>query len=150
MTISDKLKVLYEKYKAYINYFIVGVLTTSVNFICYFGLKLITNTVTANAIAWFISVLFAFFANRKYVFDGKTSTVGGFLWQALSFFGARGLSGAFETFSMWLFVDCLRFNAKWQELLVKIVIGTIVLVFNYVLSKIFVFRKPKAIPQESE
>ena len=149
MTYTEKLKVLYGKYKSYVNYFIVGVLTTGVNFAAYFVMRLAfdAGAATANAVGWCLSVLFAFFTNKKYVFESETHTISALLWQIVTFFGARALSGAFETASMWLFVDHLGF-VGWQELGIKIIVGIIVLIFNYVLSKVLVFRdkKPPADP----
>lgn len=131
----------YEKNKEVINYLIFGVVTTVINLLIYF---ILTSTLldpgnslelqSANIIAWIVAVIFAYITNRKYVFDSKNKNKAK---ELINFFMARLVTLAMDMFIMHLGVNILIFNDK----LVKIISQIIVIVGNYVLSKIFVFRK---------
>lgn len=126
-----------KKYKQPLLYIVFGIATTLVNFIAYFSLsKLSFSTATATSLAWLLSVLFAFFTNRKYVF--KVSKDGLFK-QLLSFFSMRVATGVLDVFIMILFVDILEFN----DLLIKLLSNILVIILNYIFSKFLVFRKQK-------
>lgn len=132
-----KMNNLFEKYKEQILYIIFGAATTLVNIIAYFLLsKLPLGTAIATILAWLISVIFAFFTNRKYVFKASKN---GFLKQFFGFFSMRVLTGALDVFVMILFVDVLEFN----DLFIKILSNILVIILNYVFSKLFVFKKTK-------
>ena len=73
---KDELDNLYKKYKEIIDYVIVGALTTFVSIASYWVLRLIINNYMINTIiSWICAVLFAFFANRKYVFRSKSEKI---------------------------------------------------------------------------
>lgn len=132
-----KMNNLFEKYKEQILYIIFGAATTLVNIIAYFLLsKLPLGTAIATILAWLISVFFAFFTNRKYVFKASKS---GFLKQFFGFFSMRVLTGVLDVFIMILFVDVLEFN----DLFIKILSNILVIILNYVFSKLLVFNKQK-------
>ena len=82
------MKELLMKYKEIIMYLVFGVLTTVVNIVVYFlsAELLHINYLISNALAWFLSVLFAYITNRKYVFDSKNNQI---IKEAISFFGSR-------------------------------------------------------------
>ena len=138
-----------------IMYLIFGFLTTVVNwavtFICQkvFGLnELGIKTVIANAIAWISAVLFAFITNRKFVFE---STGGSFFGEMLKFFLARAFTGLFEIFmpdALAFIADRVRFLSFIREPffgitggIAKLITSVVVIILNYVLSKLVVFRK---------
>ena len=132
-----KMNNLFEKYKEQILYIIFGAATTLVNIIAYFLLsRLPLGTAIATILAWLISVFFAFFTNRKYVFNASKND---FLKQLFGFFSMRILTGALDVFIMILFVDVLEFN----DLFIKILSNILVIILNYVFSKLFVFKKTK-------
>lgn len=119
-----------------------GVLTTVVNYILYFLLRRVLpfNTVIiANGIAWVGAVLFAYFTNRKWVFESKAQNKGEIVKEIAQFFSARLLSGLLDMALMWIFVDMLTFN----EVIIKTVSSIIVIVFNYIASKFIIFRDKK-------
>ena len=134
----EKLKALLVKYREILSYLIFGVLTTLVNYVSYLLLapffKVSFIPVT---IAWILSVLFAYFTNRKYVFQSKASGKKALLFEILSFFGARLLSLGLDLGIMAVFADWLSFNDK----IVKLVSNVFVVIFNYVASKLVIFRK---------
>lgn len=84
-------------------------------------------------LAWFFSVLFAYVTNRIWVFESVNSNI---LKECALFFGGRLFSGAVDTGLMYLFIDILTIG----DVISKIVIQVIVVVLNYVISKLVVFK----------
>ena len=125
--------------KELISYLIFGVLTTVVNIVVYyvFNTWLQVNYLVSNAIAWIASVLFAYITNRKYVFESKNTSM---INELVKFIGARLSTGIMDMILMWLLVDILTMNSMVS----KIVVNVLVIVLNYVLSKVFVFKKEEA------
>ena len=126
---------LIKKYKTIILYGIFGVLTTLINMLVFFVMDKVADTGVSNITAWFLSVVFAFFTNKYFVFEANEKK--GFLFQLLTFFAARILSGVLDTVLVVVFIDFLEFN----KLAVKIGSNIIVIVLNYVASKLIIFRK---------
>ena len=122
--------------KEVFSYLIFGVLTTVVNIVVYyvFNTWLQVNYLVSNAIAWIASVLFAYITNRKYVFESKNTSM---INELVKFIGARLSTGIMDMILMWLLVDILSMNSMVS----KIVVNVLVIVLNYVLSKVFVFKK---------
>lgn len=61
-----------ENTKEIISYVFVGIMTTLVNYIVYFVLLMIhCHWLVANSISWFFAVIFAYYANKKYVFESQ-------------------------------------------------------------------------------
>lgn len=116
-------------------YVVFGILTTLVNIVVYFVFAhvLCVNYLISNIVAWFLSVLFAYVTNRRWVFESKSSNI---LKECGLFFGGRLFSGVVDTGLMWLFIDVLTLN----DGISKIVIQVIVVVLNYVISKLVVFK----------
>ena len=122
--------------KEIINYLIFGVLTTVVNVVVYWLLNtcLNMNYLISNAIAWIVSVLFAYITNRKYVFESNNSSM---INELVKLVGARLSTGIMDMILMWLLVDILSINS----LICKILVNVFVIVLNYVFSKVFVFKE---------
>ena len=138
MVISMKLKDLFIKYKQIILYLIVGGLTTIVNISCYFILtKAGLNTAISAAISWLASVVFAFFPNKLYVFESKKT---GFIKEFIYFIFSRILTGIADILLMVIFVDIFHVN----DLLMKVIANVLVIILNFVFSKIFIFNKEYA------
>ena len=126
---------LFKKYKEPLLYIVFGTATTLVNFIAYFLLsKLSISTAISTVLAWLLSVLFAFFTNRKYVFDASKN---GFLKQLIGFFSMRIATGVLDLLIMIFFVDILEFN----DLVIKVLSNVLVIILNYIFSKFLVFKK---------
>lgn len=90
-------------------------------------------------IAWFISVIFAFFTNKLFVFESKSWAPSTALREFVSFTGARVFSLLVELFSMFLLVTIAGLN----DYIAKILVGVIVVIINYIFSKLLIFRKDK-------
>ena len=137
-----KLKELYLKYKEIINYIIFGGLTTITNFVVYFiCTKLFSiDEVISNGIAWFLSVLFAYVTNKIFVFESKTNTSREFVKEMITFYLSRVLSGALcDVGTFALMVKVLHIN----DIVSKIVTQVMVVIVNYILSKLVIFKKEK-------
>ena len=137
MCILD-VKALLRKNRELISYLVFGVLTTLVNYISYLLFAPLFETTTVpTAIAWVLSVIFAYITNRIFVFRSEARGWKALLFEVISFFGARALSGVLDIGFMWLFADYMGFNDKWM----KLISNVFVILFNYVASKLVVFRK---------
>lgn len=96
-----------------------------------------TKVVLANAISWICAVLFAFFTNRIWVFNSPTDNWKDFFKQMFAFFGGRFATFLIETAILVVFVSMLDFN----EMIMKVIAQIVVLVSNYIISKLIVFKK---------
>ena len=140
-----KIKELYIKYKEIINYLIFGILTTLVNLITkYILLFTILNPTNgfqlqiAIIISWIAGVLFAYFTNRKFVFESKNENK---LKEFISFVVARIATLLLEMFIMWFFVTLLKLNSDLYVVRFTLVAQVAVVIGNYIFSKLFVFKK---------
>lgn len=140
-----KIISIYKKYEEIINYIIVGGLTTLVSL----GSKwiLLFTVLEASSplelqiaviISWICAVSFAYITNRIFVFKSSNKNI---LKEITSFFGARTLTLLLEMVIMWFFVTLLKMNSDTWVLIWTILSQFIILVLNYVFSKIFVFKK---------
>lgn len=135
------LRELYQKYREVIMYLIFGVLTTVVSLAIYYGL---VYTIidpqngfllqVANFVSWFGALIFAYITNRKFVFQSHETNK---VKEALSFAGARLVTLFMDMAIMFVGVTLLHGNDK----IIKLISQVVVIVANYIFSKIFVFRK---------
>lgn len=137
----EKLKKLWKILTApeMLAYLVFGVLTTLIN-IGSFGILRSTfhiELLTANTLAWVLSVAFAFITNKLFVFQSKSFSPALLVKELVSFVAARLLSLGVDTAGMWLLVSILQAN----ELLSKILMNVLVVIINYILSKWFIFKK---------
>ena len=134
----ERLRELFIKYRELLSYLFFGVLTTVVNYVSYLLLAPFFGTTTIpTAIAWVLSVAFAYLTNRRWVFRSQAKGAAAVLREAGSFVGARLISGVIDVGIMWVFTDRLGFNDK----LVKLASNVFVVIFNYIASKLIIFRK---------
>ena len=135
----EKLKALAAKYRDVIVYLVFGVLTTVVNYIiylpCYNGLGLSGSV--SNAIAWVGAVAFAYVTNKPFVFRSHDWSAKTVLPELTKFVGCRVGSGVLETAIIFLTVDWLGWNGNVMKLLTSV----LVVVLNYIGSKLLVFKK---------
>lgn len=133
---------LWKKYRPVLSYLIFGVLTTVVNYAVYLPLYnwIHLSAAFSNAAAWVVAVAVAFVTNKQYVFCSRDWSVRTVARELPGFVGCRVGSGLMETAIIFITVDTLGWNGN----LMKIFTSVLVLVLNYVGSKLIVFRKPKA------
>lgn len=167
-----KIKELYQKYREIINYLIFGVLTTLISFAVYFGVLAVGEYVlgvtpdtespdysggayyavriVGQVLQWVAGVLFAFFTNRKWVFDAGE----GSMWSQLVKFSASRLAtfglDTVVTFGTVAALNAADFSGITVPVISytvgadgisKIVASVLVVIANYVISKFFVFKK---------
>ena len=137
----NNIKELYLKYKEIVNYLIFGVMTTVISlatyYICVYTFLNPNNSFQlqiANIISWIVGVAFAYITNRKFVFESKNQEK---IKEAGKFIMSRITTLLIDMFIMFLGVTILKLNDK----IIKLVSQVLVIVMNYVLSKIIVFKK---------
>lgn len=135
----QKIRNLIQKYWDILSYLFFGVLTTVVNYLVYlpcYNLLHLSASVS-NVIAWVAAVAFAYLTNKPFVFkshDWSWKTVGP---ELAKFVGCRVGSGLIETAIIFVTVDLLQFNGNIWKLFTSV----LVVIINYVGSKLLVFRK---------
>lgn len=136
-----KILDLYKKYEEIVNYLIVGGLTTVVSLASYYicvltilNPKDALELQIANIISWICAVTFAYVTNRKFVFKSKSKDI---KREVISFTSARIVTLIMDMVIMWLMVTLMHFNDK----IAKLVVQVVVTIGNYLLSKLFVFKK---------
>ena len=140
--ISPKLGALCEKLwnnTELVSYLFVGVATTLVNYVVYYlATRLLSMGVMAGTwTAWVAAVAFGYVANKAFVFHTHCDSALALLREAAGFFSMRLVSLGMETVLMYLTVTVLGLN----DLVMKLVINIVVIILNYVFSKLFIFKK---------
>ncbi len=137
----NKIIELYKKYKEIINYLIVGGLTTVVSMAIFYGSTwtfLDGNDAfelqVANVLSWVGAVLFSYFANRVFVFESKEKNI---FKELMAFLSSRVVTLLLDMGTMFVLSTLLHINYNFS----KIVAMVLVTVGNYVISKVFVFKK---------
>ena len=135
----EKRKVLFHKYQDILVYLVFGVLTTAVNYLVYlpcYNLAHLPSAVS-NMAAWTAAVAFAYVTNKTFVFHSRDWSVQTLLPELAKFLGTRLGSGVMETGMLFLFVDVFAMNGNMWKLVTSI----LVVVLNYIGSKLLVFRR---------
>ena len=152
-------------------YLLFGVLTTAVGWIVYFGVLWALKGImgipvddtksglymgaytAAQIIQWVAAVLFAFFTNRKWVFTEADRSKDTFLRQLVLFAGSRVASflldlgvtyGCTLLLALWIVTPPVIVGIELTPgIIAKLIAAVLVIIANYVLSKLVVFRKAK-------
>ncbi len=128
----------YNRYKEGLLYLFFGGCTTLINLLVFYLLDLLqVNPYLNNTIAWIVAVLFAYVTNKYFVFESKEKKGKKAAQELGSFFVARVLSYGIDMGGLYLFYQLLSF----PKMLVKIGMNIVVILFNYIVSKLFIFRK---------
>ena len=136
------LKELYLKYREIINYLIFGVLTTVFSIVSYmlfanllFSEKTDITVQISNVLSWICAVIFAYLTNRKYVFNSKSEGKEKYK-EVFNFFLARFFSLIIDMALMFVLFSLMHID----DTISKIIVQFVVVVVNYIFSKIFVFK----------
>lgn len=134
-------RAIYRKHREIVNYIIVGGLTTVVSYGMYFVATrwLYMNTVWATVFSDLLAIAFAYVASRAFVFENKARGAVGIAKEAFAFLCSRLFSMGMNALMMYVSVDVL----KLSDVVMKLVANVVVIVLNYVTSKLFVFRAGK-------
>lgn len=137
----DKIPWYTDEIHSILMYLIMGGFTILINIVTFWLCTYVLNWDyrIANTIAWVASVLFAYFSNKKYVFESYTPTWKERAREVTSFFGFRFLTYLVDILVMILLIEVLSINELWA----KIWTNVIVLVLNYVFSKWIIFKVKK-------
>ena len=133
------MKKLIQKYGDILSYLFFGGLTTIVNYLVYLPCLnwLHWSAGVSNVAAWVVAVAFAFLTNKPFVFKSHDWSAK-VLWPELTkFVGCRVASGVIETLILILTVDLMH----WDGNLMKLITQIMVVILNYIGSKLLVFRK---------
>ncbi len=143
----EKIIDLYKKYEEIINYLIIGVLTTVVNLAVKYALLFTvlnasdaTQLQIAVVISWVVACIFAYITNRKIVFKSKSKKI---LKEFTAFVSARLFTLFLEMLIMFVFVTLLKLNSNLWVVVWSLVAQIVVIVVNYMLSKLVIFKKEK-------
>lgn len=140
-----KILEIYEKYKEVIIYLIFGVLATAVNlgvkYLLLFTILDATNAFElqiAVIISWIVACVFAYITNRIWVFKSKSKEI---IKEMIKFFTARLITLGMEMLIMFIFVTTLKLNTDLWVVIWSIVAQIVVIVSNYIFSKLIIFKK---------
>lgn len=133
---------LTKKYKETISYLIFGILSTIVNIATYvfFSRIIKINFMVSNIIAWFVAVIFAYITNKFFVFESKNINIKFILKEITSFMSLRILSGLTELILMYIMINIMLIN----DFIVKIITNIVVVILNFIFSKLIIFKNKKA------
>lgn len=161
---AEGRKALYIKHREIIMYVIFGALTTLISFVTYYIFRWIfpdenavpvwlrwvfnitgifgaeSNTALPVILSWICAVTFAFITNRICVFRSETKKAG-VLREFITFYLSRLLTLIVDLVIMFLLVDLTGIQNGLYEFAAKVISNIVVLILNYVLSKLIVFRK---------
>ncbi len=144
---------IYRKYEEVWNYLIFGFLAFVVNMAAYWisAKALHADSTTpikvqiATAIAWVVAVIFAYWTNHSFVFKTKLHSMKDFYREFGAFVGARIITYIMEIAIMFILPTLFGMN----DLIAKLVSNVIVIISNYIFSKLWIFKK-KDKPEENE
>ena len=147
----EKLKALFRRYPEQISYLFFGGVTTLVNMAVYFVMHtaLGLDSDASNAAAWVISVLVAYVTNRRWVFHSHTRGMAA-VREVVSFVGARVATGLMDQGIMHVATKIVgpkliapAYAHLWDNGM-KAASNVLVIILNYVFSKLFIFRRKDA------
>lgn len=137
------IKNIYLKHKEIINYLIFGIFSTIVNLLTYYILIFTifnpNNPIElqiTNTISWIISVTFSYITNKIYVFQSNNKNI---IKEIIKFYSSRLTTLFLDMLLMFIFVTILNLNDK----IIKLIVAIVIIVLNYILSKLIVFKQKK-------
>ena len=160
-------KEFYHTYKELVNYFFFGVFTTIISLGSYYLIRVIfpdaehvpfwlswifkitsvfgidSATALPVILSWILANTFAFLTNRVFVFSSQANSFGKFMLEMLRFYASRLATLIVDMVIMFLLVDMTGIHNFLYEFTAKVFSNVVVLILNFVLSKIFVFKKKK-------
>lgn len=95
------------------------------------------NTMASTIIAWALAVLFAYITNRKWVFHSEAKSDKEIIREVISFYGCRVVTGIVDWACMFVLVELLA----WNDVFVKFSANVLVIILNYIASKVVIFKK---------
>lgn len=149
----ETIKKLFNKYKELISYVFFGVLATIVSIGSFKIFDVILGEhlyMLSNVISWIITVIFAYFTNKLWVFQSKSWKPNVVVRELIGFFGARLFSLGVEELGLWLMIDKMNIGTIGFEILdfdvngnliAKVIMQVVIVILNYIFSKLIIFKK---------
>lgn len=133
------LRPFWQKHREVLLYLFFGGLTTLISIVTFwlFTAPLRLHELLANVLSWLLAVLFAYATNARWVFAAKPESRGEALRQLLGFYAGRLATLGVEELLLYVFITRLG----WSSMAVKIAAQLVVIVLNYVISKLLVFKE---------
>jgi UDP-N-acetylglucosamine transferase subunit ALG13/putative flippase GtrA len=130
----------YNKYREGLVYLFFGGCTTLINILTFFICRQLKIGISvSNVIAWTVAVIFAFITNKLFVFDSKNMSKKVVVRETIGFFIARVISLGIDMGIIHLMINVMKIH----ELISKVVSNIVVIIVNYIFSKVFIFKKEK-------
>lgn len=130
---------LMKKYRSFILYAVFGVFTTVVNLVvyhlCYYEAGM--SNLLSNVFAWVMAVTFAYLTNKSWVFESRSWSWSVIRVEVPAFVSCRLATGIMDLAIMYISVDILG----WHAMLMKFLSNVLVILLNYVFSKLVIFKK---------
>ena len=125
--------------KELVLYVVFGALTTVVSFVSYYACNTMLGIhyLASNIVSWILAVLFAYITNKLFVFESKGLSKKELAREFFAFIAARLVSLGMEELGLWLMIGTLH----WNENLAKMIMQVVVVIANYVFSKLLIFKK---------
>lgn len=132
---------MYKEHEEGINYLVFGFLAFVLNYFLYYVFESLLHIdyMAATAISWFLTVIFAYWTNRTFVFKSKNAGASSLIKEFCSFVSARIATEVLELALMYLMVDLAGINSY----IAKLVAQAVVIITNYILSKLWIFKEKK-------
>lgn len=133
--------IVYRKYKEAIDYLFWGGVAFVLSMVLFY---LFANVMEiyeqfANILSWIICVIFTYLTNRIFVFQSKVKGLKNIFREFKDFVTARLLTLVMENAILFVMIDLLTIN----NMVSKLVGQFVVIVANYILSKLWIFKKQK-------
>lgn len=149
--VLKRFEPVYVKRKEVLMYLFFGVCTTLVGYIFYYipleiinlpdkeilGITVNLTVQVSNVISWICAVTFAYLTNRTWVFENKASGAAAVTKECADFFAGRLVTLVIENVLM----NLMTVSAGIGDMLSKIIVSVVTVILNYIISKLFVFRK---------
>lgn len=134
-----KFTEFYRNHKEGMRYLVFGAFTTVVNIVVFEICKNLWDmpTTISNIIAWILAVFFAYLTNKWFVFYSKAENLKKLFAEVGYFFVARIFTLVVETVFLYVTIDYYELNS----ILMKIISNILVIILNFILSKLFIFKK---------
>ena len=130
---------IYRKYQEGIDYLFwggVAFVLSMVLFYIFANMMMIEEQI-ANVITWIICVIFTYLTNRTFVFKSKTTGAKAIAKEFTEFTSARLATLVLENAVLFICIDLL----SWHNMIAKLIGQFLVIVSNYILSKLWIFKK---------
>lgn len=152
------IKKLWDRFHEFIMYMIFGVGTTVVSWLSFavftkivptftiWGIT-VDHTTSANVLSWICAVIFAYITNKLWVFESKSWKPSVAFKEFWLFVSSRLLTGVIEWVGLPILIS-IGFDQAIlgiEGMLAKILVSVIVIILNYIFSKVFIFKRKKTI-----